>query len=77
VLSESITRLEEEKGIAKEGVKRDKLLDHFTKLVKSAKEVRKEITPNINSEAEKVKSNIKKFEESLNDDRKKLKDQAF
>lgn len=76
-LLESINALGEEKGIKKEGTRRDATQDNYVKLIKQAKETKKEINSVIGVESDKCRTQIKKFEEKLNEERKQLKNKPF
>jgi hypothetical protein len=76
-MMESIKALEEEKGMKKEGQKRDQNNENYVKLLKSAKDTKKEINSVIGVEQDKCRVQIKKFEEKLNEERKNLKNKPF
>jgi len=77
VLLETAKALEEEKGVKKEGQKRDTCQEHWTKLLKLTKDTKKEIGTVIGVESDKSRTQTKKFEEKLNEERKGLKNKAF
>lgn len=74
---ESINALGDEKGIKKEGTKRDTCYENYIKLLKQAKDTKKEINSVIGVESDKCRTQIKKFEEKLNEERKQLKNKPF
>jgi len=74
---ESINALGDEKGIKKEGTKRDTCYENYIKLLKQVKDTKKEINSVIGVESDKCRTQIKKFEEKLNEERKQLKNKPF
>lgn len=77
-LEESL-KMFQEHGIAKDSQVKQikKLFDEFVSLKKLAKDIKKEITPLVNNEAEKTINMIKKFEEDLKAYTTELKKRDF
>lgn len=77
VLLESCNALIDEKNMSKQSKKRDQLQENYTKLLKLAKETKKEIASVIGIESNKCRTQITDFEVELNDQRKNLKNKPF